>query len=119
MRELRVYYCKKCGFYGFYQLPSYAVCPKCDFYMQLLDIPFKDFSNLSCEERDQLLSDRIINSNSYVSRLMASHRKANYRELIAHLSQKIEDLSKENEKLQETVEWMHQLIWDMIKENHS
>ena len=119
MRELRVYYCKQCGFYGFYQLPSYAACPKCELPMQLLDISFKSFSNLSCVERDQLLSDRIINSNSYVSRLMASHRKANYREIIALLSQNIEELSKENEKLQDTIEWMHQLIWDMIAEKHS
>ena len=119
MRELRVYYCKQCGFYGFYQLPQYAVCPKCDLPMQLLDISFSTFTNLSCEERDQILSDRILQSNSYVRQIMASHRKANCREIIAHLTKSIEELKYENEKLQKTVEWMHQLIWDIIREKHS
>lgn len=29
MRELTVYYCSKCGRYGFYQVSKNAICPVC------------------------------------------------------------------------------------------
>ena len=118
MRELSVYYCPKCGYYGYYQLPKNAVCPKCSVDMVPLSISFQDFMDLSCEERDDLLSKQIIESSSpYVRRLMAPHRAYNNREIIARMSDRIVELEAENKKLNETVEWMHQTIWDLVRKN--
>ncbi len=118
MRELSVYYCTKCGYYAYYQLPQNASCPRCCEKMKLLDMPYQSFMDLNCEERDQLLSREILkNCPSVVSRITAPHRKANQRETIAILSAKINELEDENKKLNETVAWMHQTIWDLVRRN--
>lgn len=118
MRELSVYCCSKCGYYGYYQLQRNAVCPKCNVDMVPLSISYQDFMDLSCEERDELLSNHIITSSSpYVRRLMAPHKVNNNREIIARMGDRINELETENEKLSKTVEWMHQTIWDLVREN--
>jgi hypothetical protein len=79
---------------------------------------YQEFMNLTCEERDDLLSRQIIASSSpYIQRLMAPHKANNSRELVAVMSTRIADLEAENKKLNETVEWMHQTIWDLIHKN--
>lgn len=122
MRELSVYYCVKCGFYAYYQLPKNAVCPKCNIKMKPLDMPYQEFMDLDYEERDLLLSQEILrNCPSVVTRITAAHKAANQREMIAFLSTKINELEEENKKLNDTVNWMHQTIWEMVqnrKENH-
>ncbi|MDO4330953.1 MAG: hypothetical protein Q4C66_16680 [Lachnospiraceae bacterium] len=116
MRELSVYYCIKCGYYAYYQLPKNAVCPKCNQKMKLLDISYQAFMDLDCEERDALLSQEILrNCPSIVTRITAPHKTANQRETIALLSARVNELEAENQKLNETVAWMHQTIWDMIR----
>lgn len=116
MRELSVYYCMKCGYYAYYQLPKNAVCPKCHEKMKLLDISYQAFMDLGCEERDALLSQEILrNCPSIVTRITEPHKNANQRETIARLSARINELEEENQKLNETVAWMHQTIWDMIR----
>lgn len=118
VRELAVYYCPKCGYYGFYQLPRNAVCPKCSLEMTLLDMTYRDFVNLDYRDRDELLSSEIIASSSpVVHRMMTSHKAFNQRELIAKLCDKIDELEKENKQLNTTVDWMHQTIWDLIRKN--
>lgn len=118
MRELSVYYCPKCGHYGYYQLPRNAVCPKCNVDMVLLSITYQDFMDLTCEERDDFLAGQIIESSSpYVRRLVAPHKACNNREIIARMSDHIRELESENKKLNETVEWMHQTIWDLVRKN--
>ncbi|MCI8948716.1 MAG: hypothetical protein HFG49_01575 [Lachnospiraceae bacterium] len=120
MRELSVYYCVKCGYYAYYQLSKNAVCPKCDEKMKLLNIPYQKFMDFNCEERDELLSREILrNCPSVVSRITAAHKAANQRETIALLSAKINELEEENKKLNETVTWMHQTIWEMIRNEKS
>lgn len=120
MRELAVYYCRKCGYYGFYQLPRNAVCPKCAEKMALLPLHYLDFMKLDCQERDELLSREILeSSSSIVSRLVLPHQQFNQREIIAKLTLKIEELEKENHKLSDTVSWMHETIWDLIKRNRT
>ena len=64
MRDLSVYFCKKCGFYSYYPLAKYAVCPRCDLDMVLLPLEYKEFVNLNCYERDELLADQMIASSS-------------------------------------------------------
>ena len=86
--------------------------------MKLLDMPYQSFKDLNCEERDQLLAREILkNCPSVVSRITAPHRKANQRETIAIVSAKINELEDENKKLNETVAWMHQTIWDLVRRN--
>lgn len=115
MRELSVYYCPKCGYYKYYQLHSEAVCTKCSTIMLPLSLQYQEFINLGCKERDELLSRQIIESSSLVKRLMAPHKAANNRETIANLTRRIEELETENKKLNETVDWMHQTIWDLMR----
>ncbi len=119
MRELSVYYCIKCGYYAYYQLPKNAVCPKCNQKMKLLDLSYQDFMDLNCEERDTLLSQEILrNCPSVVTRITKPHKAFNHRETIALLSARVNELEAENQKLNETVTWMHQTIWDMIRRQH-
>ncbi len=118
MRELSVYYCSKCGYYGYYQLQRNAVCPKCRTNMVPLSISYQDFMDLSCEARDELLSNHIIASSSpYVRRLLAPHKANNNREIIARMGDRITELEIENEKLNKTIEWMHQTIWELVRKN--
>lgn len=115
MRELSVYYCPKCGFYGYYQLPKNAVCPKCSINLAPLYVSYQDFMNLDCKERDDLLATHIISSSSpYIQRLIAPHKTNNNREIIALLSQRIEVLEEENKALNATISWMHTTIWDLV-----
>ena len=118
MRELSVYYCSKCGYYGYYQLERNAVCPKCKVDMLALSISYQAFMDLPCEERDELLSSQIIASSSpYVKRLLVPHKVNNNREIIARMGDRITELEIENEKLNKTIEWMHQTIWEMVRKN--
>jgi len=118
MRELSVYYCSKCGHYAYFQLSRNAVCPKCNVDMTHLDMRYQDFMHLDYDERDQLLSNEIIQkSNSMTARLSLPAKKANQRETIAALKNQIIELENENKQLQHTVDWMHQLIWDLLKRN--
>lgn len=118
MKELTVYYCSKCGYYGYYCLSKHAVCPKCDIGMTPLPMGCQEFMNLDCKERDDLLANRIITSSSpYIARLTAPHKANNNRELIARLSARIYDLEEENKKLTETVAWMHETIWDLVRKS--
>lgn len=118
MRELSVYYCPKCGYYGYYQLQRNAMCPKCRVDMVPLSISYQDFMDLSCEARDELLSTHIITSSSpYVRRLLAPHKANNNREIIARMGDRITELEIENEKLNKTIEWMHQTIWELVRKN--
>lgn len=119
LRELAVYYCQKCGFYGYYQLPKNAVCPKCNEELIMLDMPYQIFMSLDYKERDELLAGKILASYSIVKRIIESEKKYNSRETIAMLMSQIETLTTENKKLTETVEWMHTTIWDMLHKNQS
>lgn len=118
LRELSVYYCKKCGHYAYYQLPKNAVCPKCNVGMTILKLPYQEFMDLNYEERDFLISREIIHSNpSFVKRIIAPEKMFNQREIIGKLTDQIETLEMDNQKLNDTIEWMHETIWDMLREN--
>ncbi len=115
MRELSVYYCPKCGRYAFYQLVRNAVCPICDEKMAFLDMDYQSFMHLSHEERDKLLIQEILtHSTSISNRILAADRAHNERRLIATLNSRIQDLENENQRLNTTIEWMHQTIWELM-----
>lgn len=118
MRELSVYYCPRCGYYGYFQLVRNAVCPSCDVKMQPLTMRYQDFMKLDLEERDSLLTHRILSQNASVTnRITAADRAHNNRKLIASLNAQILNLESENRELSATVEWMHQTIWDLLARN--
>jgi len=45
------------------------------------------------------------------------HKVNNNREIIARMGDRITELEIENEKLNKTIEWMHQTIWEMVRKN--
>lgn len=118
MRELSVYYCPRCGHYSYYQLVRNAVCPSCNIKMQLLDMRYLDFVKLSLEERDSLLIHDILSRNDCVThRIAAAERAHNNRKLVAAMNAQIQELKSENQQLSNTVEWMHQTIWELLARN--
>ncbi|MCC8127655.1 MAG: hypothetical protein LIO92_09695 [Clostridiales bacterium] len=101
MRKLTVYYCPKCRRYGYYQSENAAFCMKCSTAMSPLSIDYLHFVRLDSADRDNLI------------------RKESLRTCTSPdlLRSRIQELEKENRQLNETVSWMHQLIWDLITKN--
>lgn len=115
MRELSVYYCSRCGRYGYYQVTKNTICPNCNRKMNLLGMRYLDFINLSLEERDKLLTKEILSKDPSVSnRILADARAHNTRAVVSGLQNRIHELETENQKLNETIEWMHQTIWELL-----
>ncbi|MEG2349244.1 MAG: hypothetical protein RSB57_01880 [Hungatella sp.] len=120
MRELSVYYCRSCGHYAFFQLQNNAVCHKCEEPMILLPMPYQKFMDIGYEDRDRLISREIINASpTLVQRLTAPGKLFNQREIIGHLTNRVEELEEENKELSDTVEWMHETIWTLIRKSKS
>lgn len=118
MRELAVYFCPQCGRYGYYQLVRNAICANCDVKMSLLDMPYIQFIHLDREQRDELLTSIILKYNqSITTRIIQADRAHNTRYVVAKLTSHIQELEAENNKLNETVAWMHQTIWDLLEKN--
>ena len=91
-----------------------------------MDMRWQEFMDLDCIRRDELLSGRLVSDHSLVSRLAKPYRENNVRQIVANLLAVIEELDeeikrleKENRKEKETVEWMHQMIWDLIRERRN
>lgn len=115
MRELTVYYCPKCGRYGYYQLVKKAVCAECGVKMEQLAMAYPDFIHLDQGERDKLISDEILkNSPSISYRILAADRAHNERRTVAALQSRIQELEEDNKQLNDTIAWMHQTIWDLL-----
>ncbi len=118
MRELSVYYCPKCGRYGYYQLLRNAVCSTCNIPMNLLDIRYPDFLHLNREERDRLLLQKMLtNTPSLSSYLLSSLRSRATVEAAALQEPRLQELETENHQLNHTVQWMHQTIWTLLQKN--
>lgn len=115
MRELAVYYCPKCGYYGYFHLEQNAICPNCLRKLDCLDLPYPDFVNLSLEARDALLIQKILSHDPSVSnRILTADRAHSYRKTIATLHSQVYDLKLENKQLLETLNWMHETIWELL-----
>lgn len=118
MRELTVFYCPRCGRYGFYQLVKNAYCHGCEVPMRQLDLPYQSFTHLNLADRDSLIcNDIIFKDTSILNRITASDRLHNDRGVLLAQHQTIQTLDQENKRLNDTVEWMHALIWDLIRKN--
>lgn len=120
MRELSVYFCPQCGRYAYYQLVKNTVCPNCEVKMICLDMRYQDFMNLGLEERDSLIIQRILDRHTSITgRIVAADRAHNYRAAISKLSARVQELEAENCQLNETINWMHQTIWDLLSKTKS
>lgn len=118
MRELSVYYCPQCGRYGYYQLVRNAVCHVCDRKMSVLDIRYPEFMRLNLQERQQLLVDRLIHEDPDMpGRILSLLQASGEQEAAAALNPRLRELEKENQELNDTVRWMHQTIWDLLRKN--
>lgn len=116
MRDLSVYYCSQCGFYSYYQLPKNAICHRCDIAMTLIEMRYQDFMNLDYEQRDKLISNQIVSSSTpYIQKICKPAALHNQREIVGCLTQEVTRLEEENQKLNQTVSWMHQTIWSQLK----
>ena len=120
MRELSVYYCDKCGYYAYFQLPKNAVCHACSCPMIRLDMNHRDFTSLDYEDRDRLIATKMVEAtSSLVGRITAPEKLYRQRKLVGTLTQHIQELEKEIDKLNETIEWMHTTIWDELRKKQS
>lgn len=120
MRELSVYYCHRCGRYGYYQLTRNAFCPVCNLNMNLLDMRYPDFMRLDLEERQLLLLQKILALDPESPGRILSLMQADCdKETAAALDPHIQELEKENRELNDTIKWMHQTIWDLIRKNNN
>lgn len=126
MRELTIYYCSRCGRYGYYQITKNAVCPDCAVPMTLFPMNYRDFMDLDYAIRDQLIADQIAGGitphTSIVQRIFerSSHcetrtEAARYRSALEKLEGENQALCKKNEELEQTITWMHDLIWDLTQ----
>lgn len=120
MRELAVFYCPKCGHYAYHQTSRHPQCPKCcaQETMSMVRMHYTEFMKMTCKDRDEFLAGEILKTNpSLLKRLTEPHKRYNSREIIAEMNNVIMNLDTENKILNDTVKWMHDMIWEMIREN--
>lgn len=118
MRELAVYYCSYCGYYAYYQSSNNTRCPRCNMMMNKLKTKYRDFIELNYQERDELLSGEILEQYpDIMERIFAAQGQFTQREIIAQLAKRLDELETENKKMDETITWMHQTIWELLRKN--
>ena len=94
-------------------------CPRCCHpdVMHMARMYYKEFMDMGCRERDDYLAQEIMKDNpSFLKRINAPHKRFNSREIIAEMNIEIMRLDTENKILSDTVKWMHDTIWEMIRE---
>ena len=119
MRELAAFYCPRCGYYAYYQTSRHPQCPRCQVpeVMSMVKMHYTEFMHMSCRERDDYLAQAILAANpSLMERLTAPHRRYDSRRIIAEMNTIILNLSAENKVLNDTVRWMHDTIWQLLRE---
>jgi predicted nuclease with TOPRIM domain len=86
--------------------------------MTLLNMPYTEFVHLSNAQRDSLITSEIMKDCPSIStRIKTANNLHNERFAVASLQEKIRELEDDNKQLNETIEWMHQTIWDLIARN--
>ncbi|MCI9105774.1 MAG: hypothetical protein HFG56_12600 [Lachnospiraceae bacterium] len=117
MKELSVYYCPSCGRYTYSRSVPSITCPICETSMELLT-HYSNFYSLNQEERDRLLVCKIITVNPTVCRRFLTYIRSHSGGEAATLSEPcLPILEAENKKLNETIQWMHQTIWELLAKN--
>ena len=114
MQNLTVSYCPICGRYSYSQPSDLPACPTCEVSMVYL-MPYSDFRFLNQEERDRLLIQKIIdNDTSMPGHLLAYLRSCSCKEAATLIDPRVHQLESENKKMNDTIQWMHQTIWDLL-----
>lgn len=117
MKELSVYYCPGCGRCHYLRPLTHMTCPVCELPLKRLT-SYSGFCHLNEEERDKLLVQKIIAGNpAACSRFLAYIRSCSDGEAVALQTPDPHLLESENQKLNETIQWMHQTIWDLLLKN--
>jgi hypothetical protein len=117
MKDLTVYYCPECGRYTFSQPSENMVCPICNLSMVLLT-RYSDFFALTKEERDRLLLQNMIAGNpSISSRFLDYMRTCSASKADAPQDPYLHKLESENKELNNTIQWMHKTIWELLQKN--
>lgn len=130
MRELSVYYCPRCGRYAYHHIPKNAICPECSIAMTILNVNYQSFMDMDYSVRDQLIADQIVGEiipkSSVVQRIAANAQASCTRIDTAQLCAALEKLEAENqnlrrknEELEQTNQWMHDLIWELERKLHA
>lgn len=83
-------------------------------------MPYLTFIKLDPDERDNLLTKEILENDPLITnRFLATARAHNARAVVAELKEHVQELELENQKLNETIDWMHQTIWDLLRKTKS
>jgi predicted nuclease with TOPRIM domain len=83
-------------------------------------MPYLTFIKLDPEERDNLLTQEILAKDPLITnRFLATARAHNARAVVAELKEHVHELELENLKLNETIDWMHQTIWDLLRKTRA
>lgn len=113
MWEISVYYCSNCGYYAFHQPSDVQVCQKCSNLMTPLNMHYQDFINLNYAQRDLAIIQQMLQSSPTLSAKITAPQRLYYkRELVGAITQQVLELEQEIHELNETIEWMHSLIWE-------
>lgn len=146
MCELTVYYCPKCAYYGYYVSLQNAVCPHCMLAMKALSVSYKDFMQLDYDAKKLKIAGAIGKEPSTpapaaVKRVktgLKADRGAEHQAIAApelclntllHSYQELsvlfnqlrteqDELLKKYQESEATVQWMHDMIWDLTNRLH-
>ncbi len=119
MWEISVFYCSNCGYYAFHQPSDVQVCQKCSNPMTLLNMHYQDFMNLNYSQRDLVIIQHMLQASPTLSAAIAAPRRLYYkRELVGAITQQVLELEQEIHELNETIEWMHSIIWEDFYTKH-
>ncbi len=119
MSELSPYFCPKCGYYAYFQISRNAICHSCHVKLRRLEISYRTFTEMDRRERDRFIARKIIETAPSLTRAICETEELyNRRQLVAHMTAEYEKLADENKKLNQTVEWMHETIWDLLRQRN-
>ena len=101
----------------------------CKTHMTVFPMSYQNFMDMDYNMRDQLISDQIAGNvtpqTSVVQRLTEQSKTSNSRSAIAKLKARNEeleyenlDLHQKNAELEKTIDWMHDMIWDLTRKLH-
>ena len=114
MKNLAVFYCQECGYYAYFPEEPLPLCPKCTAskpILQKLGVSYAHFIRLDQRIQDYYISTALLD---YAQK--GSSPVHDYPHAIATMQHHITDLEEENKVLNDTVLWMHDTIWQLMRE---
>ena len=118
MKNLAVFYCQECGYYAYFPEEPLPLCPKCSApkpILQKLGVSYSRFIRLDQRIQDYYISTALLDRAQKDSTASAADSH-DYPHAIASMQHHITDLENENKALNDTVTWMHDTIWQLMRE---